>query len=244
MSPRYAAYYAPAQDSPLSQRAAAWLGRDAWTGEAVVRPAFPELADLDLDELTADARGYGFHATLKAPFELRDGQDETALLDGARALAAGIEAFSAPIAPAWLGRFLAFRPTGDTAAIDRMHAACVIDLEPFRAPISEFDLARRRKARLTPEQDQRLRQWGYPSVFEDFRFHMTLTTAIRSDEVRDRVAAALAAYFAEDTGEHRFEALSIFRQPARGQPFTVLGCFPFSNGSPAHATATDALAES
>lgn len=230
MSPRYAVYYAPEQDSDLSRRAAAWLGRDAWTGEALTRPLLPGLDGLDLDALTADPRSYGFHATLKAPFELAESQSEESLLAGAAEAARGLSAFSAPIAPASLGRFLAFRLTGDTTAMGDLHAACLSGFEAFRAPISEFELARRRKSGLTPEQDQRLLQWGYPYVHEDFRFHMTLTGAIRSDEVRARLLTALSDHFADDVGEHRFDAICLFKQPARGEPFQVLGRFDFGAG--------------
>lgn len=230
MSPRYAVYYAPARDSDLSLRAAAWLGRDAWSGEALTRPVLPGLGGLDLDALTADPRSYGFHATLKAPFELAPEQSEAALLAAAGEVAGGLTAFEAPIAPASLGRFLAFRLTGDTTAMGDLHAACLSGFEAFRAPISAFDIARRRKSGLTPEQDLRLLQWGYPYVHEDFRFHMTLTGAIRSDEVRTRLLTALSDHFAADAGEHRFDAICLFKQPARGEPFHVLGRFAFGRG--------------
>ena len=73
MSPRCAVYYAPDPQGDLWDLACAWLGRDPHRKVDCVRPAIPALADLDLDALTASPRGYGFHATLKAPFELADG---------------------------------------------------------------------------------------------------------------------------------------------------------------------------
>lgn len=228
MTARYAIYYAPARRSGLSTRAAAWLGRDAWTGAGVARPALPGLDGLDLDALTADPRIYGFHATLKAPFELAEDQTETALLDAAAEVASRLEAFSAPIAPAALGRFIAFRPTGDTSGVDRLHDACLSGFEPFRAPLSESDLARRRKARLTEEQDARLLRWGYPYVLNDFRFHMTLTGGVADEALRERLLAALQRYFARDIGPHLFDSISVFRQPARDQPFIAVERFAFA----------------
>jgi hypothetical protein len=179
MTARFAIYYAPPADTPLWRKASAWLSRDAYTGEVVERPRLPDLDDLDLDPLTADPRGYGFHATLKAPFELTPDSLESELLDAARSFAAKAAPFEAAIAPAELGRFLAFRLQDGEAQMLALHAACVESFESFRAPLSEDDLARRRRAPLTSEQDARLLARGYPYILEDFRFHMTLTGQIR-----------------------------------------------------------------
>lgn len=227
MSPRYAVYYAPPAESALWRKASAWLSRDAGSGVAVARPALPGLEGLDLDALTQDPCRYGFHATLKAPFELAAGATEDELLAFAGRFAAEHPAFEAEIAPAALGAFLAFRPEGVSPALSELAADCVRAFDPFRAPLSEFDLARRRKAPLTPEQDAQLVQWGYPYVFGDFRFHMTLTGSIRDEAVRARVLAALQAYFADETGPHRFAGIAIFKQPDRSAPFTILERFGF-----------------
>lgn len=231
MTARYAIYYAPAADSDLWRMAAAWLGRDAASGADIARPPIAGLEGLDLDALTADPRHYGFHATLKAPFELADGRTEDELLAAAAAFSAARAAFTAAIAPAALGRFLAFRLQDGGAEMAALHAACVRDFEPFRAPLSDADIARRRQAQLTPEQDARLLKWGYPYVFEDFRFHMTLTGAIRDDEVRAQVLAALADHFAPVAGPHRFDAVAVFRQPERDAAFEAIARFLFGRGS-------------
>jgi len=227
MTARYAIYYAPHAASALWRKACAWLGRDAVTGEAVARPYVAGLDGLDIDDLTADPRHYGFHATLKAPFELAEGRTEAELLAAAADFAAGLQAFEARIAPAALGRFLAFRLHDSEAEMQALHAACVRAFEPFRALLSDADLARRRKAPLTLEQDVRLVAWGYPYVFEDFRFHMTLTGSIREDALRERVLAALRAHFAEESGLHRFDGVAVFRQTDRQAPFDILERFTF-----------------
>jgi putative phosphonate metabolism protein len=227
MSRRYAIYYAPAADDPLARRAAAWLGRDAFTGARCARPEFPELEGLDLDALTDDPRHYGFHATLKAPFELAPGADEDGLLAFAEAFAVRRAPFAAPIAPAALGRFLAFRLAGPSPAMWALADACVRAFDPFRAPLSGFDLARRRKAPLTARQDAQLLAWGYPYVFEDFRFHMTLTRAISDPATAERVLAALQAHFADLSGPHRFDGVAVFRQEDRTAPFVVAARFDF-----------------
>jgi len=228
MTARYAIYYAPPADTPLWRKAAAWLGRDAYTGEAHARPRLPNLDGLDLDALTADPRGYGFHATLKAPFELAADTTETELLTAAEQFVARRSSFEAAIAPAALGRFLAFRLQDGEAELQALHAACVRDFEPFRAPLSDHDLARRRTAPLTPEQDDRLTAWGYPYVFEDFRFHMTLTGLIRDEALRAQVLEALGEHFAAETGPHRFDGIAVFKQADRAQPFDILQRFDFA----------------
>lgn len=227
MSPRYAIYYAPPADAALSVKASAWLGRDAYSSEDRPRPILPGLDGLDLDTLTADPRGYGFHATLKAPFTLAADKTEAELLAFAQRFAASLSPFRLPIAPASLGRFLAFRIEGAAPAMDALHGACVREFEPFRAPLSTADLERRRKARLTPEQDARLVRWGYPYVFEDFRFHMTLTGSIADEAVRAKVLAALAGHFAAETGPHEFDGIAVFRQAHRQAPFDILQRFSF-----------------
>ncbi|CAN5795627.1 DUF1045 domain-containing protein [soil metagenome] len=227
MTARYAIYYAPQADSGLWAKASAWLGYDAYTGEQLERPALPGLGDLDMEVLTADPRGYGFHATLKAPFELAAGRSEPELLVAAEQGAARLKPFEVPVAPDALGRFLAFRLQQASLEMEALHAVAVRDFDAFRAPLSEADLARRRKAPMTPEQDARLVEWGYPYIFEDFRFHMTLTGAIPEDPVRARVLSALREHFARETGPHLFDGIAVFKQEDRQAPFRILDRFSF-----------------
>jgi putative phosphonate metabolism protein len=227
MSARYAVYYAPAADDPLARRAAAWLGRDAFSGEARERPALAGLEGLDLEALTASPRAYGFHATLKAPFELAPDRSEAELVAFGEAFAAGQEPFTAPLAVASLGRFHALRLAEDSPGMHALHAACVRDFDPFRAPLSDFDLSRRRKAPLSAEQDERLVAWGYPYVFDDFRFHMTLTDAVRDPDTAERLQRALRGHFADLEGPHRFDSVALFKQDDRDAPFHVLARFGF-----------------
>lgn len=222
MTARYAIYYAPGPEEGLHARASAWLGRDAITGETLARPEVPALSDLDLDALTADPRHYGFHATLKAPFELAPEKTEGDLLDAFHAFAAGEPAFSAEIAPQGLSAFIAFRLTVASPAMQALHEGCVRAFEAYRAPLGEADLARRRKAGLSPVQEERLRAFGYPYIFDDFRFHMTLTGAVRDEALRSRITTALAEHFATVSSLHRFDRLSLFKQEARGADFLVL----------------------
>ena len=227
MTARHAIYYAPRADSALWAKASAWLGYDAYAGERRERPALPGLTGLDLEALTADPRGYGFHATLKAPFELAADRGEAELLAAAERGAARLAPFEVPIAPDALGRFLAFRLQQASPEMQALHTLSVREFDGFREALSDADLARRRKAPLTPEQDARLVEWGYPYIFEDFRFHMTLTGAIGEDAVRRRVLDALREHFAPETGPHLFDGIAVFRQDDRQAPFRILERFSF-----------------
>jgi len=185
MFKRYAIFYT-APDGPLATFGAAWLGWDSRAGVAVPHPA---VAGLDVAALSATPRKYGFHGTLKAPFALADGVDEAAMI-------AGLHAFVATQPPArlegWyladLHGFLALRPLGETAAPDGLAAAIVRGLDHFRAPVSDAYVARRRLSDLSPRQDQQMLDWGYPYIFDDFRFHLTLTGRLDPDQARDTMA--------------------------------------------------------
>lgn len=182
---RYAIYYLPEGD--LARFGAEWLGWDCQAGAEVAQPA---IAGMDLAELTDEPRKYGFHATIKPPFHLAG-----TLAD----LQATVAALAARLAPAEapalrldrIGRFLALTPEGDGAAIRALAAETVRALDSFRAPASEADLARRRKAGLTPAQEANLTAWGYPYVMEEFRFHMTLSGSLEC-ATRDFLFSELA----------------------------------------------------
>lgn len=187
---RYAVFVTP--QGPLANAGAAWLGWDLVSGSAVTHPD----VGLNLNRITETPRMYGFHGTIKPPFVLADGKD-------AAQLGAAFAALCARLAPvtlerlevANLGPFLALKPLGDQGALAALAGEVVKQLDPFRAPPSQAELARRRKARLTPAQERNLMDWGYPYVMDDFRFHMTLTGRVkRSDD--DAVSEVARGYFA------------------------------------------------
>ncbi|MGH1355033.1 MAG: DUF1045 domain-containing protein [Thalassovita sp.] len=169
---RFAVYYAP-EPGPLADFGAHWLGWDMALGAAATHPV---VEGLDIATLTETPRKYGLHGTMKPPFRLAPGRS----VDD---LATAVSAFCARHAPLTLeglaltrlGRFLALTVTGDTAPLNALAAVVVRDLDPFRAPLTEAELERRRKSRLSPRQEELLSQWGYPYVIDEFRFHITLT---------------------------------------------------------------------
>lgn len=168
---RYALYFVPPAGG-LAHAGAAWLGWDSATGQSVAQP---EVAGLG--PATEAPRKYGFHATLKAPFRLAEGVTRADLTEALVQVAAHL----APVEVAGLevaavaGSFLALRPEGSEADLRALCAAVVTRFEPFRAALTPEALARRRPETLTERQRDLLTAFGYPYVFEEFRFHMSLT---------------------------------------------------------------------
>jgi putative phosphonate metabolism protein len=224
---RYAIYFSPPDADPLSRLAAQWLGRNAFTDE----PASQVQADgFDADEirqLTDEPRRYGFHATLKAPMELASGCSEDELLAAFAAFAGETDAFDIPqIVLGQLGAFFALVPADRYDALQAFAAACVERFEPFRAPLSEADIARRKPEKLSESERANLMRWGYPYVFDDFRFHMTLTGQVPAER-QPPMRAALAAIFADLINRPlAVSHVSLFIEPERGAPFVMKSILP------------------
>ncbi|CAH0338992.1 DUF1045 domain-containing protein [Rhizobium sp. CECT 9324] len=224
---RYAIYFTPPADDPLTVAAAAWLKRDAFSGH---QADIGDLEGFDLDEhhrITGDPRRYGFHATLKAPFELAEGQDESDLVVALQAFCGREFSFELPsIVVGQLGPFFAMIPGRTHAPLQDFAARIVEEFEPFRAPLSEADIARRNPDRLDPTLRQNLLRWGYPHVFDAFRFHMTLTGPIapeRSATIADVLDRRFSAFNQKPLA---ISGLGLFVETQRGAPFTVHSWHP------------------
>lgn len=226
---RYAIYFAPARETPLWRFGAAMLGYDAATGEEVPQLLPPGWDAGAFHALTEEPRRYGFHATLKAPFRLVEGAEEAELVSALNAFARRQTVFSLPALQATAiaarkseGGFVALtepEPTPELLALER---ATVVAFEPFRAPLTEKEIARRRPDRLGERQRAQLMDYGYPHIFEDFRFHLTLTGQVPGPDL-DRMVAALTALFKEHVpaGPTLIDQLALFRQPP-GERFSII----------------------
>lgn len=212
MIKRYALYYAPAE-AGLWQAGSGWLGWDTATGRPVGQP---DLAGLNA--ATAAPRKYGFHATLKAPFRLAEGTAPAALHSALAKTAAALAPVPLPgLAVTRLGRFLALCPQPQPAALTRLAAEVVTRFEPFRAPLSAAETARRRPEHLSARQNELLRDFGYPFVFEEFRFHMSLTGDLDPAEL-DRLEPLAAEFFAPHLARPRMlDRLCLFGEDETGR---------------------------
>ncbi|PWR04452.1 phosphonate metabolism protein [Meridianimarinicoccus roseus] len=188
---RYAVYFTP-EGTGWGDFCAAWLGWDSAAGRTLSHPEVPGLP-APAAELTERPRKYGFHATLKPPFRLANGTDAGGLARATQRLAADLAPVTLDgLALDRIGGFLALVPRGDTADLSDVAARVVENLDAFRAPLSDAELARRRAGgRLSPRQQTLLDRWGYPYTHDAFRFHMTLTGPLARADA-DTARAALA----------------------------------------------------
>ncbi len=226
---RYAIYFTPPEGSPLAVAASVWLGRDAFS-DRKVKPVKPGILEVsEIPALTAEPRRYGFHGTLKAPFELRDGYCERDLLESFEAFASETECFDmADLTLGRLGDFFALVPGAFCPEIELLADRCVSQFDLFRRPSSDVDFARRKPEGLTESQLQNLRAWGYPYVFEDFRFHMTLTGPVPVER-REAIRIELLDQFSDFIGKPlAVRDIALFVEPERDQPFTVLKILPLA----------------
>jgi len=226
---RYALYFTPPASDPLTLSAQRWLGRNAFTGAALAQP----MADgFDAAALTADPRRYGFHATLKAPFTLAEGRSEAELVAEIGRFVSEAEPFEIPeVIVGRLGSFFALVPGEHCDALQAFAGEVVRRFERFRAPLTSADIARRKPDELSAAERQNLVQWGYPYVFDEFRFHMTLTGRVPTER-HGAVESLLLEHFAEFHGRPLpISGLALFRESARGADFTVHSLFPFGGAA-------------
>lgn len=222
--PRYALYYAPAPDSALAGFGAGMLGYDVYEASDV---PFSAGVPADWREITRDPRTYGFHATLKAPMALAEGATEAALVEACEGFAATKRPIPViePVVDSISG-FIAVIPRKPSEPLQQLAADIVVAFDPFRAPLTAEDRARRNPDRLTPRQREHLDRWGYPYVMEEFRFHMTLTGRLDAAS-RETVLPMLRQRFGElglDT--LAIDRLALFRQEDAAARFRIISHWP------------------
>lgn len=208
---RAAVYYVPEPDDPLWSRGCAWLGRDPLSGERLPQPPVA-----GLEGMTESPRRYGFHATLKPPMALRHGLD--AFIADAAALAARMRPFDLPpLDIANLHGFLALCLAGACPPMRDLADACVVELDHHRVPEDAAARARRAEGRPAAERAY-IERWGYPLVFDAFRFHMTLTDRIADNPL----VPAAAAHFGETlAASRRVTGIAVFVEEGAGAPFRL-----------------------
>lgn len=230
MAVRYAIYYAPPPDHPLWAFGCRILGYDAARGADVTLNPPAGFDAATWFHSTREPRRYGFHATLKAPFELASSATEEDLRQSMRALARRLDPVRlGGLRVSTIGRFVALVPVGPTDHLGETAFRIVQDLEPVRGPLSPFDRERRLAgAGLTPRQIELLDRYGYPYVAEEFRFHMTLSGPLDAP-VRETARASIADRFEADIpdGPHTIDRIALFAQPAREEPFRIVETITF-----------------
>jgi Protein of unknown function (DUF1045) len=229
---RYAIYFVPAADSALYRFGSAVLEYDSYSGNDVLLPE-----DFALDAalwrgLTREPRRYGFHATLKAPFHLSPGCTE-AQLTGAFLSFAALGHRVAPLDPevALISGFAAVVPRQMPEEVAALADKCTTMFDAFRAPMSARERARRAAANLSQSQSHNLERWGYPYLFGDYRFHMTLTGRLANDSA-DAVLPSLRRSFDRACRDQALavDRLALLKQEGEHAAFRVVCQAQLTNG--------------
>lgn len=225
--PRYAVYFVPPANGALYRFGAGLIGYDAYSGELL---PLAEGIENDVEgwkQFTADPRKYGFHATLKAPISLAAGKTETGLGAAMRDFAQAPRVIP-KIAPIIrnIGSFVAIVPDASNHELQALAADCVRAFDEFRAPLTIADRERRNVSTLTERQVAHLDRWGYPYVFEEFRFHMTLAGSLPAER-RAAVTQILQRRFdALELRSISIDQLALFRQNDAKSGFTIIAHWP------------------
>lgn len=224
MSPRYAIYFSPARYSPWWHFGAQWLGRDECEDIPLEQPLLTQIGMTELNTITAEPRRYGFHATLKAPFQLCDGVSVDELTRRLQSLAATLRPVClGTLQAATLGDFVALVPLTMTEKLAALAKACVVELDDLRAPLSAEELARRRIGQLNAREQELLFEYGYPYVLDCFRLHFTLSGRVpcaTAQSVMHAVAQPIARL--NSAAPLLLDRLCLFVEPAPGQAFKRL----------------------
>jgi hypothetical protein len=228
MTIRYGLYLAPPALSDLWAFGCGVLGYDAERGADVPQIVPPSQDPASFHVLTEDPRRYGFHATMKAPFRLAEGRTVEELQAALADFCADRTAFRLPRlevkavgANAAGDAFIALVEPAPTPELIALERDLVLGFEPFRAPLTDAEIARRNPDRLTERQRENLMTYGYPGVLDLFRFHLTLTGRAPAADV-PRLEAELAALYAERVPEPGMlvDQVALFEQIDGGR-FTV-----------------------
>lgn len=209
---RFAVYYAP-RPGPFADRASEWLGWDPVVGTVRRQPEGVPV----IERLTAAPAKYGFHGTLRAPFRPADGVTRAAISETVAAIASDLPPVDlGELRLAEIGGFLALVPA-DEAPLQEFAATVVLQTNDLRAPLTADEIAKRNPARLSTRQRELLDLYGYPYVFEEFRFHLTLTDRLPLEETGG-VTEAILTHFG-DTVPVPFviEDLCLFGEDAAGR---------------------------
>lgn len=164
---------------------------------------------------------------------LVDGVDEHALFDMLERLTARTSAFAMPMMEvSTLRDFVAVLPTRPIAAdhpLRRLADACVTQTDGLRLAGSEAELRRRTRSQALDAQEiSLLQRWGYPYVFDCWKFHMTLSDSMHDQTVLERLLAEARRHFAAALADQLMcTSVSVFTESVAGAPFMLTRRFAF-----------------
>ncbi len=226
-APRFAIYYAPPYQSSLWNAGAQWLGRDDDNAPYESAALFHNIAPKDHAALSATARHYGFHATLKSPFRLIDGRRTDDLMDALDDFTKNRPPFTGPLLEVGeMDGFIALKTVGENPVLNRFASACVRAFDDFRGSETPEQIRLRQRQNLSLRQRSLLAAWGYPFVFEEFSFHMTLSERPEDDRIKPLIMLLRRHFKMIVDTPLWIDAVSLFHQKNRSAPFTLAARYP------------------
>ena len=181
---RYAIYYAPIENPELDLFGKCWLGWDPYKGEETTKSDLSKLTSFKkFSSLVLTPKQYGFHGTIKAPFRLKNEYTYNDLENKVREISKQIQSFHLDkLVIKKLGNFIALTPSKNLKVND-VSNKFVEGLDFLRDDLSEDEIKKRNPHKLSFNQKKKLFKWGYPYVFNEFKFHLTLTGKLRIEEI-------------------------------------------------------------
>lgn len=170
-------------------------------------------------------RHYGFHATLKAPMRMQGKYSYADLQMAVNNIASQLK----PVALGQLrlnrvGSFLALVTSKELhPAVSSLAWTCVTELDHFRSELN--DAERNKRSNLSSEEKENLEKWGYPYVGDRFRFHMTLTSSLNEEALKEAWGALEPQI---PTAQITIDSISIFGDPGDAKPFEFVERFELS----------------
>ena len=223
---RFAIYFAPEIGSNLHTIGSQWLGRDSSSGKSIKQPNIKGISSNYFYKVTKNPRVYGFHATLKAPFRLNKEFTLKDLCSQIQRSSTLSKPFSINLKVQKLGNFIALMMNPNEQKMQNLASQLVENLDQFRAPLHQKEIDKRRMSNLTTSEDKNLLQWGYPYVFDDFRFHMTLTEKIPCRSDQEFMVNAASSHFSEDLDRAtKVNSISLFVQESSEADFLQIQQF-------------------
>lgn len=233
MTARYAIYFSPDDSSELGAFGWTVLRRRSLNADDWLNPHLPvefPASSVWAERIKKPAQ-YGFHATIKAPFELAEGQSSDKLITDLAEFCNSQTAIRLEgLAPVRTCRYdsLAFEKQPETLPV--LAAECVTQFEQYRAPLSKTDFERRDPASLSESELANLNRYGYPYVLDDFNFHMTLSGQNSHDD-QDYFDWLNQLYKSMVKDIPILDRLCVFHQPDRQSAFIRIAECMFGNSA-------------
>lgn len=226
---RFAIYFTFAPDHPLYRKASQWLGHCVYKQATETPVVFSEASETFRS--VQQAAQYGFHATLKPPFRLQAGTTQSELENCLQDFTSSIKPFTCAVLKVnAIGNFIALVPDSNCDELNHLARQCVKHFESFRAPLNDSEMQKRLRSPLTPRQQNLLKQWGYPYVLEEFRFHMTLTDRLPEDTIEDARRQLALEFSPFLTSRLQIDRICLCHQTKPENPFYLLQSYQLGTG--------------